>query len=129
MATSEVWAEKVNNHYRVVSGKAIRLGQIEFNNLALAFIKTLRLYNKNANRHILYPQFIFRGRVYTCTEYSEPSKTGRGHTQYWTLEKTPASKLPVTWAMFGNGRGNVRVVDMTIPKSKVNSPDWVDYLE
>ena len=132
MVTSEVWAEKVNTYYNEVSGKAIRLGQIEFKDLAEAFIKTLRAYNKNANKHLVFPQFIFRGRVYTCSEFGGSSKTGRGTTWYWTLEMTSAKELPVTWAMFGNGQGNIRLIDqyvLIIPKSKVNSPDWRRYLE
>ena len=132
MATSEVWAGKVDSYYNVVTDEAIRLGQIEFNNLALAFIKTLRLYNKNASKHLYDPQFIFRGRVYVCEQYGEPSKTGRGYAHYWTLHRTNAKSMPVTFSMYGTGKGPVKTTEqfvLSIPKSKVNSPDWVDYLE
>lgn len=132
MATSEVWAGKINTHYSVVTDKAVCLGKIEFTSLPEAFIKTLRLYNKNASKHLYHPQFIFRGRVYVCSESGTPSKTGRGHTQYWDLGKTNAKKMPVTFNMYGTGKDSVKVTEhfvLSIPKSKVNSPDWGKYLE
>ena len=52
MATSEVWAGKVDTRYNVRTDTAVCIGKIEFNSLPEAFIKTLRLYNKNANRHL-----------------------------------------------------------------------------
>lgn len=131
MATSEVWAGKVNTYYHEVTDEAIRLGQIEFSDLAEGFVKTLRMYNKNASKHIYDPQFVFNGKVYTCSEYGIPSKTGRGTTNYWSLEKTSATRMPVTWGMFGNGLGNIRVMEgyvLTIPKSKVNDRNWRNYI-
>ena len=124
---SEVWAEKVGVRYNEVTDDAICLGKIEFKDFPEAFIKTLRLYNKNANRHITHPQFIFKGRVYVCTEFGKPSKTGRGYASYWAVGKTNAKKMPVT-----STSGPVKITRdylLTIPKSKVNSPDWRKYLE
>lgn len=129
---SEVWAGKVDSYYNVVTDEAVCLGKIEYRNGAEAFIKTLRLYNKNANRHLYDPQFIFRGRVYVCGQYGEPSKTGRGYTHYWVLHRTNAKSMPVTFSMYGAGEGPVKTTEqfvLSIPKSKVNSPDWRKYLE
>lgn len=132
MATSEVWAGKVNTRYKVVTDEAVCLGKIEFASFPEAFIKTLRLYNKNANRHLYDPQFVFKGRVYVCSESGKPSKTGRGYTYYWDVGETNAKKMPVTFSMYGAGKGPVKTTKqyiLSIPKSKVNSPDWRRYLE
>ena len=132
MATSEVWAEKIDTRYNEVINEAVCLGKIEFNDFPEAFIKALRLYNKYANRHIVDPQFMFRGRVCTCSYYGEPSKTGRGITHYWVVGRTNAMKMPVTmnmWAGFGGSVSTTEEFILSIPKSKVNSPDWRRYLE
>ncbi len=132
MATSEVWAGKVNTRYNVVTDEAVCIGKIEFNSLPEAFVKTLRLYNKNANRHLYDPQFIFKGKVYTCSYLGEESRTGRGTTHYWALSKTSASSMPVTFSMYSGVGGKIRMVNdyvLTIPKSKVNDRDWMKYIE
>lgn len=132
MATSEVWAVKVDTRYNVVTDEAICLGKIEFSDLAEGFVKTLRMYNKNANRHLWNPQFIYKGYVYDCSEYGVPSKTGRGTTHCWALSKTSAKKMPVTISMYAGHKGPVDITEfqfLSIPKSKVNSPDWRRYLE
>lgn len=132
MATSEVWAGKVDTRYDVRTDGAVCIGKIEFDSLPEAFIKTLRLYNKNANRHLYDPQFIFKGKVYTCGYYGTESRTGRGTTRYWTLSKTSASSMPVTFSMYNGVGGKVRMINdfvLTIPKSKVNNRDWMKYIE
>lgn len=126
MATSEVWAGKVNPYYNEATGEAIRLGTIEFKTFSEAFIKTLRMYNKNASKHLYDPQFIFNGRVYTCMEYGEQSKTGRGTTRYWTVSQTSAKKMPVT---FYDNYEITHDYLMRIPKSKVNDPNWRHYIQ
>ena len=132
MTTSEVWAGKVDTRYNVVTDNAICLGRIEFSDLADGFIKTLRMYNKNANRHLYDPQFIYKGFVYTCDYLGLQSKTGRGITHYWTLSRTNAKKMPVTFSSFSGVGGSVEFKEqyvLMIPKSKVNIPDWKRYLE
>ena len=132
MATSEVWAGKVDTFYNVVTDNAICLGKIEFSDLADGFVKTLRMYNKNANRHLYDPQFIYKGFVYICDYLGLPSKTGRGVAHYWTLSKTNAKKMPVTFGSFSGAGGSVELKDqyvLMIPKSKVNSPYCRQYLE
>lgn len=131
MATSEVWAGKVDTYNKVVTDEAICLGKIEFTSFPEAFIKTLRLYNKNANRHLYDPQFVFKGKVYVCTEYEESSKTGKT-IRLWYVDGTNAKRMPVTFSMYGAGKGPVKITHqflLSIPKSKVNSPNWRDYLE
>lgn len=132
MATSEVWAEKVDVRYNEVTDDAIRLGRIEFKDFPEAFIKTLRLYNKNANRHITSPQFMFNGYVYECSYYGEQSKTGRGITHYMTVSRTNAKKMPVTlymWSGFGGNVSSTQDYILSIPKSKINDPNWRRYLQ
>lgn len=132
MATSDVYADKVDTRYNEVTDEVLYLGKIEFNDFQEAFIKTLRLYNKNANRHITSPQFMFRGRVYICTYIGLPSKTGRGYTHYMTVGRTSAKKLPVTvnmWRGFGGSVYSTEDDVLSIPKSKINDPNWRRYLE
>ena len=132
MATSEVWAGKVNTRYNIVTDEAICLGKIEFKDFPEAFIKTFRLYNKNASKHLYDPQFIFKGNVCVCTNFGEQSKTGRGYTDYWTVDRTNAKKMPVTFGNYSASGGTVKITHdylLVIPKSKVNSPDWRYYLE
>lgn len=134
MATSKVWAGKVDTYNRVVTDDAICLGMIEFDSLPEAFIKTLRLYNKNASKHLYDPQFMFKGKVYVCEYYGEQSKTGRGYTRYWTLASTTATKMPVTFSDYEpvKAGGKVRIKDsylLLIPKSKVNDRNWMKYIE
>lgn len=128
MATSEVWAGKVDHMAHVVTDNAVRLGQIEFNSLAEAFIKTIRMYNKNAFKHLYGPQFIYRGYVYMCGYYGEPSKSGRGTTHYWTLTKTSGTKMPVTFGMYEKGVKTLEAFVYFIPKSKVNDRNWSKYI-
>lgn len=132
MATSEVWADKVDIRYNDVTDECLRLGTIEFKDFPEAFIKALRLYNKNANRHITSPQFMFNGYVYECTYYGVQSKTGRGYTHYMTVGRTNAKKMPVTLNMWSGFGGKVSITHdyiLSIPKSKINDPKWRYYLE
>lgn len=132
MTTSEVWSMKVDPRSNEVTEECLRLGTIEFKDFPEAFIKALRLYNKNANRHITEPHFMFKGYVYECTYYGVPSKTGRGYTHYMTVGRTNAKKMPVSLNMWSGGRGGVRFTAeyiLSIPKSKINDPNWKRYLE
>lgn len=129
---SKVYAGKVNTYAHVVTDETICLGEIEFNTLNDAFIKTLRLYNKNANKHIYNPQFMYRGNIYFCDELGEPSKSGRGYTQYWCLHKVAKGpKMPVTWFDFDQ-RHTATIEDSymaMIPKKKVNQVNAILYIE
>lgn len=127
MTTSEVWAETINDPYGIK-----RLGEIKFRDFPDAFIEALRMYNRNANRHITNPQFMYEGKVYVCDEHGSPSKTGKGMTYYWSVHRTNAKKLPVTLNMWMAEGGSVRLTTqyiLTIPKSKVSSPNCRQYLE
>lgn len=122
---SRVYAGKVDPYYNVVTEDSIYLGEIEFNSVKEAFVKTIRLYNKNARRHIYNPQFRFDGRQWYCWEYGSQSKTGRGYTHYWVLTMTVKGK---GLALFETGPKGLHDV-YVIPKSKVNLRDAVKYIE
>ena len=132
MATykSPVYATKVNNYYRVVTDETLYLGEITFSSLKEGFLKAIRLYNKNAKRNITSPQFIFRGYVYMVGDYGNPTK--RGTTWYWDLSRVKSKWYKVDSGMLvGINRGGVDADNylMVIPKSKVNSPDAMKYIE
>ena len=127
---SPVYATKVNNYYRVVTDETLYLGEITFSSLKEGFLKAIRLYNKNAKRSIMSPQFIFRGSVYVVSDYGESTK--RGTTWYWELSRVKSKWYKVNTGMLtGIDRGGVDSDQylMIIPKSKVNSPDAMKYIE
>ena len=129
---SPVYATKVNNYYNVVTEETLYLGDITFSSLTDGFIEAIRLYNKNAKRNISYPAFIFRGSVYWAETYSEPSKTGKGYTWDWTLGRVISKWVKVDMGMatvIDRGGADVDEYIMTIPKSKVNLPDAIRYVE
>lgn len=126
MTKIKVYAEKVDTRYNVVTDDVLYLGEIDADTLAEAFIKTLRLYNKNAQRHIDSPMFKYRGTVYSCSYYGEKSKTGRGYTRYWSLDI-----MRMAWPPKGHwdDRKIQRGYVLMIPKSKVNDRNWLKYIE
>lgn len=129
---SPVYATKVNNYYQVVTEDTLYLGDITFSSLKDGFFEAIRLYNRNARRNIAYPSFIFRGSVYWVEIYYETSKTGKGYTQYWTLHRVKSKWVKVDMGMatvINRGGANVDNYIMTIPKSKVNLPDAIRYVE
>lgn len=133
MATykSPVYATKVNNYYRIVTNESICLGEITFETLSDGFLKAIRLFNKNANKHITSPTFVFRGYVYECTEFGQHSETGRGITRYWTLSKR-SKKATVDMAVGTMIEKKLKFIDdyiMFIPKSKVNERNAHKYIE
>ena len=135
MATykSPVYATKVNNYYRVVTDESVYLGEITFSSLKEGFLKAIRLYNKNAKRNIASPAFIFRGSVYWVDEYGIPSKNGRGNTWYWELTKVYSKWVKVDMGMatvIGKGGADTDPYsNMKIPKSKINLPNAMKYIE
>ena len=132
MNRSPVYATKVNNYYQVVTEETLYLGDITFSSLTDGFLEAIRLYNRNAKRNIAYPSFIFRGSVYWVEISYETSKTGKGYTQYWTLGRVKSKWVKVDMGMaivIDRGGANVDNYIMTIPKSKVNLPDAIRYVE
>lgn len=117
MVKIKVYANKVYRPANVVTDDIIYLGDIEADSFPVAFIKTLRLYNKNANRGIVYPTFTWKGKTYSCDYIGEQSK--RGVHRMMTVHQYN----PKTGAYTNNQ------YILTIPKSKINSPDWRYYLE
>ena len=129
---SKVYAGKVDTYTNTVTDETVCLGEIEFSNPSEGFIKTIRLYNKNANRHLYSPQFMFKGRILICDEYGEKSKTGRGTTRYWTLGAVKIGpKMPVTWHDFAIRKTAKMEYNylMWIPKRKVKDKDALRYIE
>ena len=129
---SPVYGTKVNNYYQVVTDETLYLGDITFSSLKDGFIEAIRLYNRNARRNITTPSFIFHGSVYWVSPYEETSKTGKGYTQYWTLHRVKSKWVKVDMGMatvIDRGGANVDNYIMTIPKSKVNLPDAIRYVE
>lgn len=129
---SPVYSTKVNNYYNEVTEDTLYLGDITFSSLKDGFIEAIRLYNRNAKRNISYPAFIFRGSVYWVETYGEPSKTGKGYTWNWTLGRVKSKWVKVDMGMatvIDRGGANVDEYIMTIPKSKVNLPDAIRYVE
>lgn len=129
---SPVYVTKVNNYYHEVTEDTLYLGDITFSSLKDGFIEAIRLYNRNARRNITTPSFIFRGGVYWVETYDEPSKTGRGYTQYWTLGSVKSKWVKVDTGVatvINRGGADVDGYIMTIPKSKVNLPDAIRYVE
>jgi len=125
---SEVYAGKVDMKYNVVTDIPVYLGEIEFSSLKEAFVKTIRMYNKNARKHIYHPQFKFNGRVYYCWEYGDGSKKTRSgkYTEYWVLAKCRTGK---GWALFETGPRVTNPYFMLIKKSRVNMKDAKKYVE
>ena len=126
VSTSKVYAFKINPYYNVITNDTICLGEISFSSLSEAFIKALRMYNKNARRHISGPMFKYKGKVFGCVDVGYPSKTGRGFTQYWTLCVYEKKMMwpPITW--------DCKFAEqylITIPKSKINSKDAIRWVE
>lgn len=133
MATykSPVYATKVDVIANVVIDDVLYLGEIQFNDLKDGFVKALKLYNKNANRHITMPSFVYRGHVYQCSEYGEQSKTGRGTTWYWELSEVKTRWVKVNTSVLkciNAGGISVEPYVMMIPKSKVKLPDAKRYV-
>lgn len=129
---SPVYATKVNNYYREVTEDTMYLGDITFSSLKEGFIKAIRLYNKNANRNITAPSFIYRGSVYWTSLYGESSKTGKGITWYWELSKVKSKWVKADMGMgtvINKGGANADPYVMVIPKSKVNLINAIDYIE
>ena len=133
MATykSKVYAGKVDTYTNTVTDETVCLGEISFTNASEGFIKTIRLYNKNANRHLYDPQFMFKGHILICGRYGIKSKTGRGTTQYWELEMVKKGpKMPVTSYDFERKTAEIEYQHlMWIPKRKVNDKDALRYIE
>lgn len=118
---TDVYAQKVDYYYDVVTDEYMKIGTIEGDTLADLFIKALRLYNKNANRHITHPVFKAGRYWYGCAEYGVRSKTGRGWTYYWSLNRMVGgmnSRYSQTYQYILN-----------IPKNKVKEKDAKRYLE
>lgn len=130
---SPVYATKVNNYYRVLTDETLYLGEITFSSLKEGFLKAIRLYNKNAKRNISSPAFIFRGNVYWVDISYETSKTGKGYTQYWELTKVYSKWVKVDMGMatvIGKGGADTDPYsNMKIPKSKINLPNAMKYIE
>lgn len=129
---SPVYATKVNNYYQVVTEETLYLGEITFSSLKDGFLKAIRLYNRNAKRNITPPSFIFRGSVYWVGQYGESSKTGKGLTWYWELSKVKSKWVKVDMGLLtviNKGGANTNPYIMTIPKSKVNLINAIDFIE
>lgn len=126
MVKSEVWAGKVDVRKGEVTDIPVYLGEIEFSSLKEAFIKTIRMYNKNAAKHIYNPQFRFEGRPYFCWEYGVPSKNGMGWMKCWALDKCRKGNGV---ALYSKGPSSMDGYYMTVPKSKVNLKDAVKYVK
>lgn len=123
---SKVYAGKVDPVHKVVTDDALYLGEIEFSSLADGFVKTIRLYNKNARKHLYNPQFSFKGYTHICSEIGNKSKTGRGYTHYWYLWKmSKGAEMPVTWGSPGKILEDYM---MFIPKRHVNDKDALKYV-
>lgn len=128
MPTSSVYALKVNPYYNVVTEESVNLGTITFGSLKEGFVKALKMYNKNASRHITMPMFMFKGRKYVCFDVGEQSKTGRGYTWYWYLDRM------ATYSVYGQfPQKNKPFCDKQyiygIRKDKVKLPNALDYVE
>lgn len=129
---SPVYATKVNNYYQVVTDEILYLGDITFSSLKDGFVEAIHLYNRNAKRNITPPSFIYNGSVYWLGQYGESSKTGKGITWYWELSKVKSKWVKVDMGLLtviNKGGANTDPYIMTIPKSKVNLPDAIRYVE
>ncbi len=116
MSITKVYAEKVYRPANIVLDEKVYLGEINAIGLTDAFVKAIRLYNKNARRSIVRPFFKWRDNTYMCTEYDEVNS--RGVHRLWTL-----NVLDVRTDKF------TKPYICGIPKSKVNNKNWIDYLE
>lgn len=128
MATSKVYALKINPYYNVITEESVSLGTISFGSLKEGFVKALKMYHKNANRHITMPMFIFKGRKYVCFDEGRPSKTGKSYIYFWYLSRM------ATYSVYGElPTGNRPLCDKSwlyeIRKDKVKLPNALDYVE
>lgn len=112
MTKIKVYANKVYRPANVVTDDIIYLGDIEADSFPVAFIKAMRLYNKKANKGIFYPMFKWKGVPYRCDYYGEMSKRGIHHLYTIHEDQSPHRQFL-----------------LSIPKSKVNNPNWRYYLE
>ena len=116
MPITKVYAEKVYRPANIVLDEKVYLGEIDAIGLTDAFVKAIRLYNKNARRSIVRPFFKWKNNTYMCTEYDEVNS--RGVHRLWVL-----NELDVRTDKF------TKPFIYSIPKSKVNDKNWIDYLE
>lgn len=128
MATSTVYALKINPYYKIVTEESVSLGTISFGSLKEGFVKALKMYHKNANRHIFMPMFIFKGRKYVCFDEGRPSKTGKSYIDFWNLGRM------ATYSVYGElPKANRPFCDIPwiceIRKDKVKLPNALDYVE
>ena len=128
MATSNVYALKVNPYYKIVTEESINLGTITFGSLKEGFVKALKMYNKNASRHITMPMFMFKGRKYVCFDEGRPSKTGKSYIDYWYLSRM--AKYSVYGQLPKNNKPSYDLLWVCeIRKDKVKLPNALDYVE
>ena len=113
----KIYAEKVYRPTNVVTDEIVYLGDVDATSLPVAFIKALRMYNMNAGKGIANPFFKWGNKTYMCTKYGEISP--RGTKWLWSL-----NELNVKTHRFTDNQ-----YILNIPKSKVNSTDWMKYLE
>ena len=121
---SEVWAGEVDRH--VATRTPVYLGAIEFSTIPEAFVKTIRMYNKNVKKHIYSPQFTFKNRQYVCREEGYENTNGR-YTWFWVLDRCVVGKGVSLWQS-GPQPSSQGQFFMIIPKSKVNLPNAVKYV-
>lgn len=116
MTKVKVYAEKVYRPANVVTDEIVYLGDVDATSLHVAFIKALRMYNKNARKGIASPFFKWGGKTYMCAEYGfGPERT----KWFWSLNEFNVKTHRFTDNQY----------ILNIPKSKVNSADWMKYLE
>ena len=128
MATSNVYALKINPYYHIVTEESINLGTITFGSLKEGFVKALKMYHKNANRHITMPMFTFKGRKYVCIDEGTQSKTGKSYIYIWYLNRM------ATYSVYGQlPKANRPFFDISyiceIRKDRVKLPNALDYVE
>ena len=128
---SPVYATKVNKRYNIVTEKSVYLGEITFSSLQEGFIKAVRLFNQNSNKGIANPTFLYNGSVYDVTEIGEYSANGKT-IWHLVLARAKSKWVKVNTAMgtiINKGGADYEDYVMTIPKSKVSSPDAMKYIE
>lgn len=119
MSKSKVFAGKVNPFAQIVTDNAVCLGEIEFRDLEEGFIKTLRLYNQNARKHLYYPQFAYKDRIFLCIDYDDE----------WSLNEVKSEGMPVTFGTFESKKAVItRDFIASIPKKRVKEWDAVRYI-
>lgn len=118
---TKVYANEVR--YNQVRRTLYPIGQITYSSTADAFIKAVRLFNRENHGDIAFPRFKDRGHTFGIVEYGIPSKTGKRNVYYYVLRlitENPAYEDGEEWS-----NGYV----FRIPKSKINRPDAVKYME